>query len=134
VKRIIIAALLTTALAACTSAPKSDIATLDVQRLAGYWPKYINNQNQINSDAAAIERSNASPGDKAKLRAKLQDRYVQFQNEIAADLSNASQQVASEKHLTMVFTRQATGYGGVDITPDVEKILKIDEAKATPAP
>jgi Skp family chaperone for outer membrane proteins len=134
VKRIIIAALLTTALAACTSAPKGGIATLDVQRLAGYWPKYINNQNQINADAAAIERSNAPAADKARLRAKLQDRYVQFQNEIAADLSNASQQVASEKHLTMVFTRQATGYGGIDITHDVEKILKIDEVKATPAP
>ncbi len=133
-KRTIIAALLTTALAACTAAPKSDIATLDVQRLAGYWPKYINNQNQINADAATIERSNASASDKAKLRAKLQDRYVQFQNEIAQDLSSASQQVASEKHLTMVFTRQATGFGGVDITADVEKILKIDEAKATPAP
>ncbi len=131
-KRIIIAALLTAA--GCTSAPKSDIATLDVPRLVSYWPKYINNANQINADAAAIERSRASAGDKAKLRAKLQDRYVQVQNEIADDVRNAAQQVATDKHLKMVFTRQATGYGGVDITADVEKILKIDEAKATPAP
>jgi hypothetical protein len=32
-----------------------------------------------------------------------------------------------------VFTQQYVGYGGVDITPDVEKILNITE-RATPAP
>ena len=133
-KRIFSALLLITAFAGCTSAPKSDIATLDVPRLVSFWPKYINNSNQINADAAAIERSNASQGEKTKLRARLQERYVQVQNEIADDVRNAAQQVATDQHLKMVFTRQSTGYGGVDITSDVEKILKIDEAKATPAP
>ena len=41
--------------------------------------------------------------------------------------------MAGDKHLQLVFTRQFVGYGGVDITPDVEKILNITE-KATPAP
>jgi len=134
VKRIITALLLTTAFAGCTSAPKSGVATLNVQRITSFWPKFINNANQINADAAAIERSNASPAEKAKQRARLQDRYVQVQNEIADDVKNAAQQVANEKHLKMVFASQGVGYGGVDITTDVEKILKIDEAKATPAP
>ena len=133
-KRIITALLLTTAFAGCTSAPKSDVATLNVQRITSFWPKFINNANQINADAAAIERSNASPTEKAKQRARLQDRYVQVQNEIADDVKNAAQQVADAKHLKMVFASQGVGYGGVDITTDVEKILKIDEAKATPAP
>jgi Skp family chaperone for outer membrane proteins len=46
---------------------------------------------------------------------------------------DAAQQVANDKHLRYVFTRQNVGYGGVDITPDVEKILQIVE-KATPSP
>jgi Skp family chaperone for outer membrane proteins len=49
------------------------------------------------------------------------------------DVSNAAQQVAKDKGLTYVFTRQYVGYGGVDVTTDIEKILKIEE-KATPAP
>jgi len=46
---------------------------------------------------------------------------------------NAANQVASDKHLQYVLTQQYVGYGGVDITPDVEKILQIVE-KATPTP
>jgi len=46
---------------------------------------------------------------------------------------DAAKQVVDLRHLTYVFTRQYVGYGGVDITSDVEKILKIEE-KATPAP
>jgi Skp family chaperone for outer membrane proteins len=49
------------------------------------------------------------------------------------NVRDAANQVASDKHLRMVFTRQFVGYGGVDITPDVEKILQIVE-KATPSP
>ena len=48
-------------------------------------------------------------------------------------MRDAAQQVANDKHLRFVFTRQFVGYGGVDITPDVEKILQIVE-KATPSP
>ena len=48
-------------------------------------------------------------------------------------MSDAANKVAGDKHLTYVFTRQYVGYGGVDITPDVEKILKIEE-KPSPSP
>ena len=48
-------------------------------------------------------------------------------------MTDAARQVASDKHLTYVFTRQYVGYGGVDITPEIEKILQIVE-KATPSP
>ena len=46
-------------------------------------------------------------------------------------MTDAARQVASDKHLTYVFTRQYVGYGGVDITPDVEKILDITEKAST---
>ena len=48
-------------------------------------------------------------------------------------MRDAAQQVATAKNLKYVLTRQYVGYGGVDITPDVEKILNITE-KATPSP
>ncbi len=76
---------------------------------------------------------NASNAQKAQQIAQLQQRIVSAQRELTDDVSNAAQQVAKDKGLTYVFTRQYVGYGGVDVTTDIEKILKIEE-KATPAP
>ncbi len=121
------------ALGACSSAPKSDIGLVDVQRIMANWPKFQNYQNQINNDAATVERSNKSGAEKARLRNALQQRFAQDQTELANDVKGAAQQVAGDKGLKMVFTRQFVGYGGVDITPEVEKILKIEE-KPSPKP
>ena len=38
-----------------------------------------------------------------------------------------------QRQLKLVLTREGVGYGGVDITADVEKALNITE-KATPTP
>ncbi|HEX3466160.1 MAG TPA: OmpH family outer membrane protein, partial [Candidatus Elarobacter sp.] len=92
-----------------------------------------NYQNQLAADAATIERSNRSARDKAQARAQLQDRFAKAQKELTDDVQKAATQVASQKKLTYVFTRQYVGYGGVDITKDVESILKIDD-KGTPSP
>ena len=51
-----------------------------------------------------------------------------MQDDVTGDVRNAVEQVANEKHLQLVVTRQFVGYGGTDITPDVERILKITEA------
>jgi len=112
---------------------KGDIATVDLNRIMGNWPKFANYNNQIQADQAAIETSKAPESQKARQRAELQQRYLQFQAEITGDISNAAQQIATQRKFTMVFTRQGVGYGGTDITSDVEKILKIEE-KATPKP
>ena len=127
------AALLLAALAGCTSQPKATIGLIDTARITNNWPKFQNYQNQIAADEAAIQRSSASNAQKAQQIAQLQERYVSAQRELTDDVSNAAGQVAKDKGLTYVFTRQYVGYGGIDITPDIEKILKIDE-KATPAP
>ncbi|MBV8601026.1 MAG: OmpH family outer membrane protein [Candidatus Eremiobacteraeota bacterium] len=122
------------ALTACgVGKPKSDVATVDLTRIMANWPKFANYNNQIQADAFAIESSKAPETQKAKQRAELAQRYTQFQSEITNDVSQAAQQVATQKNLKMVFTRQGVGYGGTDITTDVEKILKIEE-KATPKP
>ncbi len=120
-------------LCACGNAPKSDIGLVDVQRISQNWPKFQNYQNQLANDAQTIERSRKSARDKAQARAQLQQRFNQAQTELSVDVTAAAKQVAADKHLTYVLTRQYVGYGGVDITADVEKILKIDD-KSTPAP
>jgi Skp family chaperone for outer membrane proteins len=132
-KRIFIAVALVASLTACGNQPKSDIGLIDEERIKANWPKFLNYQNQLSYDAQSIERSGKPEKVKQQLRAALQQRFAQDQIELSNDVSDAAKQIATNKHLTYVFTRQYVGYGGVDITPDIEKILKIEE-KATPAP
>jgi Skp family chaperone for outer membrane proteins len=121
-------------LCACgKNAPSTDIGLVDVQRISQNWPKFQNYQNQLANDAQTIERSRKPDRDKSQARAQLQARFAQAQSELSVDVTAAAKQVAADKHLTYVFTRQYVGYGGVDITADVEKILKIED-KGTPAP
>jgi Skp family chaperone for outer membrane proteins len=118
---------------ACSKPPQSDIGLVDVARLTSNWPKFLNYQNQLNADVNAIKTSRAPDGQKQRELQGLQYRFATNQTELTANVHDAAQQVASDKHLRFVFTRQFVGYGGVDITPDVEKILQIVE-KATPSP
>ncbi len=132
--RALLAATFLASLCACGGGgSQSNIGLVDVQRIAVNWPKFQNYQNQLAADAQTIERSNRSANDKSQARAQLQQRFARAQAELTSDVSDAAKQVAADKHLTYVFTRQYVGYGGVDITPDVEKILKIEE-KPSPTP
>ena len=121
------------AMTACSKPPSSDIGLIDVQRLSANWPKFLNYQNQLNADMHAIQVSHVSDSEKQREMTGLQMRFATNQTELTNNVHDAAAQVASDKHLRYVFTRQFVGYGGVDITPDVEKILQIVE-KPTPSP
>lgn len=125
-------AVLAAALAGCTG-PKSDIGLVDTQRVTANWPKFQNYNNQLQADQAAIVHSNKSQAEKQREMGDLERRYVEAQHELAGDVVEAAKQIQQQRHLKYVLTRQYVGYGGVDITPDVEKILKIDD-KGTPSP
>ncbi|MEA2786465.1 MAG: hypothetical protein QOF71_2569 [Candidatus Eremiobacteraeota bacterium] len=132
--RALVATAALASLCACgKNASNTDIGLVDVQRISQNWPKFQNYQNQLANDAQTIERSRKSDRDKSQARAQLQARFAQAQTELSVDVTAAAKQVAADKHLTYVFTRQYVGFGGVDITADVEKILKIED-KSTPAP
>ncbi len=131
-KRLLILSAAVAAFAGCNSQPAT-VATLDVTRIQANWPKFINYSNQLASDTDAIQRSGASPRQKQQQLDALRRRYVAMQNEVTGDVRNATAQVANDKHLRLVVTRQFVGYGGIDITPDVEKILRITE-KPSPKP
>lgn len=121
-------------LAGCAGpAPKSDIATVNITQITANWPKFINYNNQITADAAAIERAREPEAKKQQQRVQLQQRYVRLQGEVTDDVRAAAEQIAKEKNFTMVFTREFVGYGGTDITGDVEKALKIVE-RPSPKP
>jgi hypothetical protein len=127
VKRLILCASALFAIAGCASQAQSSVATIDLARIQANWPKFINYSNQLASDSAAINRSSAPPRQKQQQLEALRQHYVDMQNEVSGDVRSAAEQVANEKHIKLVVTRQFVGYGGIDITSDVEKILKITE-------
>ncbi|MGH7728765.1 MAG: hypothetical protein ACREM2_08245 [Vulcanimicrobiaceae bacterium] len=128
-----LAAALALLTAGCSRGAGGAIATVDLSRIQAHWPMYINYSNQLQADTAAIQGSHASQKTKEAELADLQRRYVQMASEVSGALEQAAAQVAAQRHLSLVVTRQYVGYGGVDITSDVEKILKITDA-STPAP
>lgn len=118
--------------AGCSHGPSSDIGTVDVQRIVSHWPKFINYQNQLNADIAAIQQSRASASDKQRQMADVQARFATNQAELTDDVRSAATQVAGTRHLRFVLTAESIGYGGVDITSDVEKALQIVETSPSP--
>ncbi len=52
---------------------------------------------------------------------------------LSQQIRDAAAKIAAQDSLKLVLTREGIGYGGVDITKDVEKALNITE-KATPTP
>src|SRR5271170_1613079 len=93
--------------------PKSNIGIVDLTRIMANWPKFENYNNQIQADAFAIEQSKEPESQKARQRAELQQRFAQYQQEITGNIHDAAQQVATQKNIKLIFTRQGVGYGGV---------------------
>jgi Skp family chaperone for outer membrane proteins len=120
------------AAAGCARAPAADIGVVDVQRIVAHWPKFINYQNQLNSDVTTIQQARAPDDVKRRQMEDVQRRFAVNQTELTNDVRDAATKVAGERHMRFVFTRQYVGYGGVDITTEVEKVLRVEEK--TPAP
>ena len=81
----------------------------------------------------SIAQSKASQSDKQRQAAALQKKYAGITQELTTRIRDAATKVAQDEHLTLVVTKEGVGYGGVDITKDVEKAMNITE-KASPAP
>jgi len=129
---VFIAALAAAALAGCAGSG-SPVGLVDVQRLTANWPLYTNAQNQLVADQRAIAAGKGSNTAKQRQALQLQQHYSQISNQLVSQVKAAAAKVAGEKRLKLVVTREFVGYGGTDITGDVEKILGITE-KPTPTP
>jgi len=132
VKRTLTLCLAALLLSGCAHATTGQIATVDISRLTANWPKFLNYQNQLASDTDAIQRSKGSARDKARQLDAVRQRFINMQNEVTRDVQAAAEQVANEQHYKLVVTREFVGYGGTDITADVEKVLKITEKSPAP--
>jgi Skp family chaperone for outer membrane proteins len=125
------AALAALTLTACGQS--SPVGLLDVQRLTANWPQYNNVQNQLLADERAIQTGSGSQQQKQRQAQQLQAKYGKLSDQLVSQIKDAAAKVAQQKNLKLVVTREFIGYGGVDITPDVEKQMGITES-ASPSP
>jgi len=118
-------------LAGC--ATQSPIGLVDVQRIVTNWPEYQGYQNQLYADERSIQSRRESTRRKQQAAAQLQRKYAQVTDQLSKQIRDAAGRIAAARRLKLVLTREGIGYGGVDITRDVEQALNITE-KATPTP
>ncbi len=111
----------------------SPIGLVDVQRIVANWPDYQNYQKQRLVDEKTITAGRGNPAQKMRATVAMQQKYAKITEQLTQQIRDASSKIAQQKKLQLVLTREGIGYGGVDITGDVEKSLNITE-KATPTP
>lgn len=114
-------------------APSSPVGLVDVSRIVSNWGQYQGYQAQLQLQEQAIAQKPESNAQKQRDLIRLQNQFTGISQRLIAEVQSAAAQVARQRNLQLVLTRQGVGYGGVDITPDVEKILNITES-ATPSP
>jgi len=120
-----------TFLAGC--AGHSAIGLVDVQRIVTNWPEYQGYQNQMVAEERTITSRRESTVLKQRDAFFLERKYSKVTDRLSQQIRDAAGKIASERQLKLVLTREGIGYGGVDITSDVEKALNITE-KASPSP
>lgn len=110
----------------------SPVGLVDVNRVVQNWSVYQSFQQQLLADEQSIAQSKASTAVKQREAAALQKKYAGITDQLTKQIRDAATKVAQQEHLTLVVTKEGIGYGGVDITKDVESAMNITD-KATPA-
>ena len=114
-------------------ANNSNVGLLDIGRVINNWPTYQNYQQQLAIDEQSIAQSNKSNAQKQKDALALQAKYGKITDDLTKQIRDAATKIATDRGLKLIVTKQGVGYGGVDITSDVEKAMNITE-HATPTP
>lgn len=111
----------------------SPVGLIDVNRVVNNWDVYQRYQQQLLIEEQGIAQSKASNATKQSQAIALQKKYGAITDQLTKEVRDAASKVAAQRNLKLVVTTEGVGYGGVDITPDVEKIMNITE-KASPSP
>lgn len=127
----VLAAFAAAILSGCGSS--SPVGLVDVQRIVSNWPEYQNYQNQLYADERSIANGRGNRAQKQRATIAMQQKYAKITDQLTQQIRDASKKIAEQRQLKLVMTREGVGYGGVDITPDVEKSLNITE-KPSPSP
>lgn len=130
---MLIAAIAAALLAGCSGGGSSPVGLLDVQRLMANWPQYNTANTQMLEDERAIQTGKGSNAQKQRQLADMSKKYASLSQQLVKQVQDAAAKVAQQKNLKLVVTREYVGYGGVDITSDVEKAMGITET-ASPSP
>jgi Skp family chaperone for outer membrane proteins len=130
-KQLLLLSLAAAIVAGCANA--SPIGLVDVNRIVSNWTVYQSFQQQLLQDEQTIQASRAPAAVKQREAAVMQKKYASITDELTKQIRDAASKVAQQKNLTLVVTKEGVGYGGVDITKDVEKAMNITD-KSTPAP
>lgn len=129
--RFVIVSSLAAAIAGCFGG--GPVGLVDVQRIVNNWPEYQGYQNQLTKDEQSIAGRRESNARKQSDTLELERKYAKVTDQLSQQIRDAAGKIAAQRRLTLVLTREGIGYGGVDITRQVEEALNITE-KATPAP
>ncbi len=128
---IIIAALAAVLFSGCAN--NSPIGIIDVNRVISNWDVYQHYQQQLLADEQGIATGKGSNAVKAREALALRKKYDGITLQLSQQIRDAAAKIAQERHLKLVVSKEGVGYGGVDITADVEKAMAITE-KATASP
>ncbi len=131
INKRILAIALAAGLAGCGA--HSSVGLVDMQRLVSNWTEFQGYQNQMLSEERSISSRRESAARKQRDAYDLQRKYAKITDRLSGEIRDAAGKIASQRQLKLVMTREGIGYGGVDITGDVEKALNITE-KASPTP
>lgn len=112
--------------------PRSSVATVNIQTIEANWPKFQNYANQLQASFGAIEASKMSNADKQQQLAQLQQQSKRWQDEVTSELRATVNGIATQRHYSLVVTREGVAYGGDDITVDVEKAMAIPTSSPSP--
>jgi Skp family chaperone for outer membrane proteins len=130
-KQLLLLSLAAAIVAGCAN--NSPVGLVDVNRIVTNWTVYQSFQQQLLQAEQAIQASRASTAAKQQQALALQRKYAGITDQLTKEIRDAATKVAQQKNLTLVVTKEGVGYGGVDITKDVEKAMNITD-RSTPAP
>ncbi len=111
-------------------ASSSPIGLVDVNRITTNWTEFQTDQSHLYADEKRIATSTASNAQKASQVAALQKKYGALTVALTNQIRAAAAKVAAKKNLKLVLTREGVGYGGTDITVEVEKVLGITDTSS----
>ncbi len=114
-------------------ASTSPVGLVDINRITANWTEFQTDQSHLLAEEKRIATSSASNAQKASEAAALQKKYGALTVALTNQIRAAAEKVAAKKNMKLVLTREGVGYGGTDITAEVEKILGITET-ASPKP
>jgi len=107
----------------------SDVGVLDVNKVMTGSPKVKQMQEQLNakgkelSDKLAKDKATLSPEEFQKHQEAAYGEFLKAKQDLIdkvdASLKQALEQVAKDKKLSVIIYKNASPYGGVDVTDDV---------------